>query len=262
MPTFEIEMPKFEFEPPTFDVPSIAETIVRESTRGIEQAIDRFNPMLAKAAVVMADHGWWLVRQLPLIFYSEVANSDEEVTREALTNDILDFFNRNEWEPLAGMVNAWNLAGFDSRRKHIRDALEIHKQGRYTMTVPGLVFHVEGIVREFIEVTDNVSEHSFRPIRQIFQDKFDRLSAVPPDLDITYEDVQLIENYHNLAVLERLYQIYRPEQHQAPDTVNRHAISHGLWIDYDKAETSTYLFLLLDMLHAMLEQLARDDEFR
>jgi hypothetical protein len=262
MPTFEFEMPKFEFEPPQFDIPNVAETIIRESTRGIEEAIDRFNPMLAKASAVMARHGWWLVRQLPLSFYSDVANHDEEVTREVITNYILAYFSQNQWERLAKMVDGWNFNGFSSRREHFQDALEVHRQGRYTMTVPGLVFQVEGIVREFILTTDNFTHHRFEPVRRIFQEKFDQLNAIPQDRKITYEDVELIENYHNLAVLGRLYDTYRPEEGQAPETVNRHAIGHGLWTGYNTVEASTYLFLILDMLHAMMKQLARDDEFR
>jgi hypothetical protein len=261
MPTFEIEMPKFEFQPPRFDVSSLAETIIKESTRGIKEAIDRFNPILAKASEVMARHGWWLVRQLPLSFYSDVANHDEEVTREAITNYILDYFSHHQWEPLAKVANGWNLGGFNSRREHFQDALEVHKQGRYTMTVPGLVIQVEGIVREFIQDTDNFTHNSFGPVRRLFQDKFETLNTIPKGHKVTHEEVQLMENYYNLAVLERLYHRYQPEEHEAPETVNRHAIGHGLWIGYNSAQASTYLFLLLDMLHAMLEQLAIDEEF-
>jgi hypothetical protein len=262
MPTFEIEIPKFEFEPPKFDTSSLAETIIRESTRGIEEALDRFNPILAKASEVMARHGWWLVRQLPLSFYSDVANHDEEVTREAITKYILDWFSHDQWEPLAQVVDGWNLGIFNSTREHFQDALEVHKQGRYTMTIPGLVIQIERIVREFIQATDSFTHDSFGPVRRRFQDKFDQLNAIPKGRKVTHEDVQLIENYHNLAVLERLYERYSPASPVAPDTVNRHAIAHGLWTGYNTVESSTYLFLLLDMLYAMLEQLATDAEFR
>jgi hypothetical protein len=64
-------------------------------------------------------------------------------------------------------------------------------------------------------------------------------------------------NYHNLDALERLYNQYYPDQHQPPDGVNRHAISHGRWLDFDTIDRSLHAFLMFDMLHSMLEQLER-----
>lgn len=52
-----------------------------------------------------------------------------------------------------------------------------------------------------------------------------------------------------------LYATYAPESHQEPDGLLRHAVAHGLWLNYGKVELSTRLFLLLDMLHSMLRQL-------
>jgi hypothetical protein len=262
MPTYEIEMPRLEFEPPGFDFPDLAETIIKESTRGIKEAVDRFNPILAKASQVMAKQGWWLIRQLPLSYYSFVANQQNEVTREKITNYILDFFSQDEWEPLTKVVKGWNLDSFNNSKRHFQDALEVHKQGRYTMTAPGLVIQIERIVREFIQGTDGFTHNSFAPVRKHFQDKFKQLEAMPKGRKVKHKHVQLMENYHNLSVLERLYDTYYPAGQGAPDTVNRHAIAHGLWLGYDTVETSLYLFLLLDMLHAMMEQLKRHEERR
>lgn len=247
-----------EFKLPTIEFSSLAESMIRESTRGIEEAIKRFNPILAKASSVMARHGWWIIRQLPVRFYSDVANRDEDVTREDLNNYILGWFRQNEWEPLTKVVNGWTLNGFSIRTPHFQDALEVHKQGRYTMTVPGLVIHIEGIIREFIQITDNFTDRSFLPIRDRFREKFEQVTDLPQDHELDFDDVQALENYYNLQVIESLYQNYRPEQHQAPDGISRHAIGHGMWIDYGTEEGSLYLFLLLDMVHAMLEQLESD----
>ncbi len=247
-----------ELKLPTIEFSSLAESMIRESTRGIEEAIKRFNLILAKASSIMARHGWWIIRQFSIGYYKDVANRDENVTREALNNDILSWFRRNEWEPLTKMVNGWTLNGFSTRIRHFQDALEVHKQGRYTMSVPGLVIHIEGIIREFIQATEDFTDSNFWSIRNRFCEKFKRVTDLPEDHEPDVDDVQALENYYNLRVIESLYQNYRPEQHQAPDGISRHAIGHGLWIDYDTEEGSLYLFLLLDMVHAMLEQLESD----
>jgi len=226
----------------------------------ITEAFDGMQPWLAKASGIMFRNGWWIVHCLPLTFYREIVEQEDAVTPQELTRVVLEYLNRNRGQRIAEVVKHWEVNAFQQRAAIFQDALWAHKRKKYTLTVPVLVFQVEGIIREFIKTSDNnFTAWRFETVRKKFKEKFDRLSSIPEGRKITYDDVSAIENYYNLEMLERLYSDYDPRDHADPDDVNRNAIGHGLWMNYATIESSTRLFLFLDMLHSMLRQLEHRD---
>lgn len=272
-PGIDIELPKVEpikieparIELPRFDFSSFVASVIDEAIKPIRESLDNLSTTMAKAAVVMFKNGWWLIHSLPIAFYSQVAANGDKVTREELTTKIVSLFNEDKCRHLAALVNGWHLGPFGNvqRGKIFQDALEGHILGKYTMTVPAIIDQVEGIIREFVRATDNnFTAWKFDRVRVRFRDRFIRISQIPEGRPLTFDELRAVQNYYNLAILEKLYGDYDPRQHKDPEMVNRNALDHGLWLNYHTIEASTWLFLLFDMLHSMLEQLTRDSKLQ
>lgn len=242
---------------------AFAESLEREKPKIIErlmqvaQTIQDVNRDLAVAAVIMNNNGWWLVGCMDAVFFRRLPEYEAQVTPDALTKIIVDSVNSDECGDLTDIVNAWTLPSYEARKAIFQDALWAHKEGKYTLTVPTLVVQVEGIIREFISSEDSFTSYRFPAIKARFDQKFIQIThtTTNPTL-VTPEQLQGIINYYNLAALERLFTNYQPDAHVEPADINRHAASHGLWINYGTIEHSTKLFLLLDMLYSMLQQLS------
>ena len=230
---------------------SLAQSLIKLKARF--QEIDQ---CLAKAAIIMDKNGWWVVGHLPLPFYEHLVKLGDRVIPKKLDELIIDYFNRNDAAKLCEVVEGWKADAFRERKGIFTDALWAHQNGKYMVSIPALILQVEGVIRSFVEAQDNFSNRSFRKVLDEFKKRFATLASVPTDRPATTEEVISIENYYNLRTLETLYESYSPENHQDPDAMRRHAIAHGLWINYGSVEFSTKIFLQLDMLHSMLRQLA------
>src|ERR1700682_1507141 len=91
------------------------------------------------------------------------------------------------------------------------------------------------------------------PWKNTFLGEFQVIAAIPIGKNFSNQEIDALRNYHNLEFLKILFATYDPVA--APYVPNRHGIAHGLDTDYPTEERSARLFLLLDMLHEMLEGL-------
>lgn len=238
---------------------SLVTAQTRDAISKLAEEFEKLYPHLAKASQVMFDRGWWIVRCMPLMFYVNLVEREDEVTAEGLTQVIIKYANKNKCEILAKTIAKWHTPAFAERTAIFEQALWAHKRKKYALTVPALIIQVEGVIRQFVKEEDGgFTDRRFDTVRKRFEDKFKQLSDVPHGQKVSYRDVEAIMNYYNLAFLKKLYDRYDPSQHTEPVDVNRHALSHGLWLTYSTVEMSTKLFLVLDTLHAMLKQVKED----
>lgn len=206
-----------------------------------------------QSAEIMEKNGWWILPSLPLAFYSSrLIRVKDQITPETLTTLITRYANEDSCAELTRIVSAWTVDFFQRRKGIFEQTLWVHCREKYAVTVPALVVQIEGIIRDFVEVEVGFTSWHFDRVRDRFTKKFGQIEAVPQE-----ERMEAIMNFYNLKALERLYNAHSPTSHADPSDVNRHALSHGLWLSYAKEEYSTKLFLLLDMLHSMLHQLQR-----
>ena len=80
---------------------------------------------------------------------SELDTVIEEVEGD-LNRAIFEYFRRDNYVRLSELVDRWFR--FEDRHHVFEDALWVHKQGRYTLSIPALAAQFEGIVRH--EVND------------------------------------------------------------------------------------------------------------
>lgn len=114
---------------------------------------------------------------------------------------------------------------FLSRLKILKDAVEAHFNEKYTLSVPILFTNIEGILREYGDLT---LEKKFKP-------------TIPKDI----WDGRLLfsmsdsSQYFN-AFITKLF-----EGQQGNDSFNRNPILHGMNVNYDSQEYSTILILVI-----------------
>lgn len=116
-------------------------------------------------------------------------------------------------------------SAFESRKRILKDAVEAHFNGKYTLSVPVLFAQVEGILREYggIKLADK-----FRPnvSTQIWNSRL---------LFSMSDDAQ----YFN-AFISKLF-----EGQQSQSSFNRNPILHGMSVSYDSQEWSIVLILII-----------------
>jgi hypothetical protein len=220
---------------------------------------EQIKERLARVTPIMYTHGWWVIGRLPDSVYEYILANQNSLTRASLGALIIQHFSQDDYKALVETVEGWNATAFLTRRSIFGDALWAHRHRKYLLSVPALTLQVEGVIRSFVSSTKRFSHRRFQRVLSEFKKSFAILSDIPADRPATMKEVIAIINYYDLRALEALYDSYAPEEHQDPVSIQRHAIAHGLWTNYDSEEFSLRLFLQLDMLHSMLVQLTHQE---
>jgi len=140
------------------------------------------------------------------------------------------------------------------RRQLIEDALGAHREGKYRLSIPALLPHLEGIITDWIFTQlpeDNVpwgTESKTKRFRDLVLDK-------PPTVS-TYE--RIVSSVIDFIVDGPVLQTFRRWLDQIERAFpNRHVVEHGRYDDslFDQ-ENSIKLFLLLDTVYYILSNRA------
>lgn len=231
------------------------------STSLVASAIERLERLdqialcLARVSPIMDKNDWWLVAGLPITFYEHIVQKQDSVTAEEITKIIVKFFNHEKAKKLGQIVESWNAAPFTLREQFFDEALWAHQNARFNLSVSVLIGQVEGLIRDFVATKYAFTHRSFYRVRGVFSSRFKVLTELLTENTATVEEVNAIVNYHNLKKLDELYDAYDPSSHHKSERLRRHAVAHGLSLNYGTVELSTRLFLLLDMLHSMVKQI-------
>lgn len=157
------------------------------------------------------------------------------------------FYAHADWTPLARAVDRWEKNPLFERRAPIfRDALEAHRSGWFTLTVPTLVAQVEGICGQYVK------ERGLLP--KLTGNTKGVVQAALRDAPCGLADVQRYAALDGvLTYIERHFYIwidfdakYGELLHDT--SLKAHAIRHGHQTRYDTRMNSLRLFLLLDVL--------------
>jgi len=219
------------------------------------ERLDRIALCLARVSPIMDKNDWWIVAGLPITFYEHILEKQDSITAEEITEVVVKFFNREKGKTLGDIVESWNAAAFTDRKQFFIEALWAHQNARFNLSVSVLIAQVEGLIRDFVKTKFAFTHRSFNRVRAVFSSRFKVLTELLTENIATVEEVNAIVNYYNLKKLDELYDSYDPSSRQTPERLLRHAVAHGLSLNYGKIELSTRLFLLLDMVHSMVKQI-------
>jgi len=205
-------------------------------------------PLLSKANL-------WLPPSmtLDLLFKLKRLTGQDDVTTEEVEQTFIEYYELENWSELHNMVSSWgDNPYFAQRMPIILDALEAHIGGKYRLSIPTLLPQIEGIVSGILERPAGEPTALMKDaIRDKYQDFF--LRAASKDILI-----KLVTSPVLFGGVESKH--HSPDKYPAwltskglteSQSLNRHAILHGVQINYDSKIHSLRCFLLLDVLNSM-----------
>lgn len=186
-----------------------------------------------------------------------------EPTSESVKEAFIEYFEENQWGVLQEIVASWEENPYFVRRMSIlHDALEAHIQGKYTLSIPALLSQVEGVASGIVEKPAGDTTRIMKTaIENIDYGNFVRAACK----DILVAFVTSPVGYGGVKseymTLEKYPEWLKAKGHLESQTLNRHAILHGMQIDYASKENSLRALLLLDVLFWMKRE-EWDEDFK
>ncbi len=214
--------------------------------KGAEADAEIIAPLLEKSNL-------WITPSMPysLIFdIKELANNND--TRvEAVEKVFLQYFEENDWKMLQEMVESWEVSHSFAQRKHIiHDAFDAHKTGKYTLSIPALLPQAEGVLSS---ITGKGAGKPYKLFDETIQQEYpDILNNIAKDILLRFATslYKGIKPEHFTA--DKLPLWLKSEGIKESDFMNRHAILHGIHVNYASKINSLRVFLLLDSLYFLV----------
>lgn len=195
-------------------------------------------------AMKMNSFDWWIISSLPIGIVDEIDKYNEKLDRDKVDCIMCNFYSENNFEELDKFIDKWiKLNYFKNRIDILRDSIEVHKLGKYTLTVPTLIPIIEGVIREFMLDKYSIFSEGFKPIYRGFKDKVDELS----NFLVSYV----------IACIDKLYCRFNPIKPNEVDDFSRHKISHGLATEYASEANSLKIILLLDEIFEIISAIQK-----
>jgi hypothetical protein len=197
----------------------------------------------ATVAALQRD-GWWVAPSWPMTRPSRLVALRKAQGKRALDREVCGIYRVNDCRALRAMVRSWDgEPAFKARRSIIREAFELHREGRYKSSIPTLLPHVEGIAVEVFAPGAGAKN----PMK-LYKDGVD-----PEQLDRMLGEALLF-------TLGILYQwIPFATVNPRARTWNRHVVLHGRSTNYASEANSLRVFLTLDQLASEIRAKRRHD---
>ena len=228
--------------------------ILSNDSESIDDAIEKHSelvlPLLRKAKL-------WYFPSMPIEIPRDLrslAEQKTEVTVEQIEQVFINNYSINNYLALREMVSSWfDSPFFDRRKRIIEDALDAHLSRKFTLSIPALLPQIEGILSSKTNRTaggvgrllkEAVAGNSLRDIG-VF-------STLEDDILIALAiDPFLFKGHIDEFFSPEKYTEWVMSQGFESIPLNRHAILHGVQIDYATEINSLRVFFLLDSLYGI-----------
>lgn len=215
---------------------SFAEPLIRQIEED-EQYADEIGPYFE-------DAGLWFSGGMPLSLWIEVKRlyNDGGLTVSALKELVLDVYHSNDYEYLETIVGGWwDHPEFTNWKRHIRSALDSHRQGEFVLSVPVLALVCEDLMRK----ASGRQSTNMKKLSEAIEEMLSEWS------------LSAVSEQPLAAALKRLSKpggLLDPIPSSEPDRWHRPRILHGRDPDYDTPVNSLRFFILLDELHNLISE--------
>lgn len=229
--------------------------ILSKDSDSIEDAVEKHSelvlPLLRKAKL-------WYFPSMPIEIPRDLrllAEQEKEVTVQKIEQVFIDNYGANNHVALKEMVSSWFDSPFFERRKRIiEDALEAHIAGKFTLSIPVILPQVEGIL-------SSKTNRNAGSAGRLLKDAIELNSLGDINIFNTLEDDILIALTTDPFLFKgRTFgEFFTPEKYnewvagQGFNSIplNRHAILHGVQVDYGTEINSLRAFFLLDSIYGI-----------
>lgn len=199
------------------------------------------------AAEAFTAAGWPIAPSMPRELRDRVVDMYRQGKTRYISQTIMGYYQRQDHTHLRHAVESWERHSLFAPRMHIiKDALELHCEGRFTSSVPTLTPQIEGILNDFVVV--NGLEARLGKIRQVYNAVLAEEESLPLSswLMVHTLKVQLERNTYAFTDFQMELKKSPPRRQ-----TTRHTILHGIMPNYDRPIHSLRMFLLLDALSAL-----------
>lgn len=210
--------------------------IFRELIEKVEfdhRAIDAFNAA-----------GWPIAPSMPKHLIGRVVELHKIGKVQYASQVIIGYYRRNNWENLKQTVHTWtHHALYTSRMGIILDALDVHCQGKFSLSVPALLPQIEGILSEYIRANNLAAR--LGKIKMVYETAIGDIGGY---------------NLTTWAIAETLLFCLQNNTYVSSDfeselkksltrrKISRHTVLHGISPGYNRPIHSLKTFLILDAI--------------
>lgn len=205
----------------------------------------------------------WIPRSAPIGLVSALKDlvDRNEASTENVKKIFLNFYEIGNRKNLREMVDAWKENPYFSERMEIiYDAFEAHKEGKFTLSIPTLLPHVEGISKQILPGISGVKNTVEETISSYDKGYFMVDSEREMFLELIINPY-FFGSFNNVNSPEEYKLLMEEKELDIENSVNRHAILHGFHLDYATKINSLRVFFVLDALFWMKRE-EWDDKFR
>lgn len=191
--------------------------------------------------------GWPIAPSMPRELRMRVVQLHRQGKSRYASQSILGYYRRNNFENLYSMVSSWEGHYlFQSRMHIVRDAVDAHVDGKYTLSVPALLPLVEGCLTDYVR--SNTLPARLGKIRDVYT------AAIGDPMDYGLAEWAIVQTLlYQLQMNIYDFTDFESELERVASRrkANRHTILHGITPKYDKESHSLRVLLLLDAITAL-----------
>jgi hypothetical protein len=207
------------------------------AARGFSEAWRINDERQREADRALYDMGWWMPHSAMMGFVAHVARLALAGDKLAVRNEMNEASHSREFARVVS--RDWmRMPVFAARKRFFLDALADHRRGRYRVSIPTLLPHLEGIAMA-----------AFAPDHK------------DPAMKAVITEVAAYDALMGDALVEVIRQLWDSKTFLTADlsdrALNRHRILHGRSTGYGAEVNSTKLFFTFDLLASLVEQQER-----
>jgi len=201
----------------------------------------------------LKEAGFWVPPSAPMVLIARLRGLVRHGPpgADAVPETLVDFYDAHDASRLREMVSGWT--GNPSLGRHqriIQDAVEAHVAGKYTLSIPTLLPIVERLLTALHGAPARSGKLPGIATEHIQSSYSDFMREAGKDAVLHYitgtglygsvpAEYFTVDAFPGWLALQGLTE---------RDVVNRHAILHGVQVDYAGKENSLRVFLLIDVL--------------
>lgn len=221
---------------------SIGESISKAFTFSTDFT-ERFKKLEEETRAALKDTGWIICPSLMQIPVNDLSFSVKRYSQgdkgRSITKTIKDFYGLNSnWEILETTVNGWKTHKLftKQRMRIIYDALEAHKEKKFTLSIPSLLPQIEGIITEYIKNKPGEKIPMSKSLKKAQKAIGLQGETFGTDTFLYFMEEQLYVDTDTLG------------KKRNRKNLNRHGILHGKYPGYPDCTRSLKCFMILDVI--------------
>ncbi len=227
--------------------------VIESSLPGLNRFALQYEKLLRFENKPFIECGLFLAPSMTPGIVSIAVEKYEQGKRKAIPAIVEGFYRRNKYEILKHTVAGWNrLEYFSPRMQIFNDALDAHIAGKWTLSIPALLPHIEGIAGEILRDSGLPITKDVIIVRNGSKTVPSSVFRSSPTLEASSIRYVLIASL--LDYLERILYVsvsFEDPKIRILSKLNRHAILHGYNLSYATRLNSLRCFLALDSLSVL-----------